>query len=105
MTGPGRSENETSPVARPSKTGLRDAPVAVVDDEVIGAPEPECPGREIELPLHGGNGEGRLPVFSCRKWSRRSLRVPSDNGWEASTARDQQAREYLSPNAADPRCS
>jgi hypothetical protein len=32
--------------------GLRDAAAAVVDDEVIGAPEPERSGREVELPLY-----------------------------------------------------
>ena len=59
-TGPIKKGNVTRRPAEQDDPGLRDAAVAVVDDKVIGAPEPERPGREIELPLHGGQGRRQI---------------------------------------------
>ena len=63
-TGPIKNRNVIGYSAKQDNPRLRDTAVAIVDDEVIGAPESQRAGREIELAVDCGKGEGRLPVFS-----------------------------------------
>ena len=61
LTGPIKNRNVTRHLAEQDEPRLRDAAAAIVDDEVVGAPQPERPGREIELPLEAGQGQREIP--------------------------------------------
>jgi hypothetical protein len=61
LTGPIKNRNVTRHLAEQDDPRLRDAAAAIVDDEVVGAPQPERPGREIELPLEAGQGQREIP--------------------------------------------
>src|SRR4051794_37906424 len=55
-TRPIEDRNVARRAAEQDDPRLRHAAVTVVDHEVIGAPEPQCTGREIQLPRDGGQG-------------------------------------------------
>src|SRR5829696_3969498 len=59
-TGPIKNRNVTHHPAEQDDPGLRDAAGAVVDDEVIGTPKSQCPGREIKWSLEGGQGRRQI---------------------------------------------
>src|SRR5918994_554234 len=56
----GLAGGKISASRRVSPRGGRGPAVPVVDDEVIGAPESERPGREVELSLDRGQGRRQV---------------------------------------------
>src|SRR4051794_10958771 len=59
-TGPIKNRHVARHSAEQDDPGLRDAAAAVVDHEVIGTPESERPGREIESPLDVRQGRREI---------------------------------------------
>jgi hypothetical protein len=59
-TWPIKNRDVTRRSAEQDDPGLRNAAVTIVNDKMIGAPESQCTGREIELPLDRGHGRGQM---------------------------------------------
>ena len=66
-TGPIKDRDVIRHSAEQDNPGLRNAAVAIIDHKVIGTPQSQCTGREIELPLDRGQRRRQIAGFFLTK--------------------------------------